>query len=184
MDGTAAESGVRFTAKRGLDSFVRHPSRLDPEVIEAMSATVFVPWKLNLAESSCGNDLVPRDVEPNHRRTIILIEVTADRVLCHRLQLLDGVGLREDGVPERASFVAALRGLLDNKDDFLIHTVPPLCNTSGWSEDLVSPKAVARRSTEGIVSFQNNAANQSVQSRVFCIPQFHVAFSSIPMKRL
>ena len=48
----------------------------------------------------------------------VRVKVTTDRVPDHLSELVHGVSLREDGMAQSVSFVAAFGRLLDSKDDF------------------------------------------------------------------
>jgi len=57
-------------------------------------------------------------MEPNHLGPGWLVIVTSNGIAYLDVQLLDGIGFREDGHTESARGVAAFRRLLDDEDDF------------------------------------------------------------------
>src|SRR5207244_13485491 len=72
------------------------------------------------AGASHGDHVVAHEVEPDDFRGMTLVEVAAHGVVYLRVQLGDGVGLREDRRAERAGRVAALWCLL-HQEDHLVH---------------------------------------------------------------
>jgi hypothetical protein len=59
-------------------------------------------------------------VQTNRRWPIALLEVAANGILDGAAQLFPGVGFGEDGMPQGARCIPALRRLLYEEDDFAI----------------------------------------------------------------
>ncbi len=70
--------------------------------------------------ASCRKDDIFHEVEPDDAGALIVVKVTADGVLDHVLQFLEGVRLRENGVPEGRSLEDALGAFCDGEDDLAV----------------------------------------------------------------
>ena len=60
---------------------------------------------------------------------VTIREVAGDRVSEHGLELVERIGLGEDGVSEGTGFVSPFRRFLNGEDDFALrHFVSPGCD--------------------------------------------------------
>ncbi len=74
---------------------------------------------VDIAGNLCGEDDLLHHVQADHLRHVRCLEVTTDRILHVRLQLLQIIAIREDGMIQGPGLEAALRRLLHNEDDLL-----------------------------------------------------------------
>jgi hypothetical protein len=56
-------------------------------------------------------------MQANYARPVSVLEVATDRVLNHRTQLFDSVGLRENRMAEAARLETAFRRFFDGEDN-------------------------------------------------------------------
>src|SRR5208283_2137729 len=70
------------------------------------------------AAVSSRKHFVLHPMQANHTRTVGVLEVATDRVLNHRAQLFEGIGLRENGMAQGARFKTTFGRFLDGKNYF------------------------------------------------------------------
>lgn len=85
-----------------------------------VSVVGLVPDLRDRAAVSSRDDLVPDCVQTNHAWGSANIEVALHGLTDVSLQLVHGIGLREDGVAECTSLVAALGGFLHCEDNLAV----------------------------------------------------------------
>lgn len=65
-------------------------------------------------------------MKPDDRRPVFLVEVAANSVLNHRLELIKSLRFGEHGVTQSLGLKATFRGLFNEEDDFLVQAATSL----------------------------------------------------------